>query len=46
MSTGNAIEGAKFGNSKRVSFPPVVRRWASDFGRKNPRRGAALHDPP
>ncbi len=44
MSTENAIEGAKFVNSKRVSFPPVVRRWASDFGRGNAWRGAAIHD--
>src|SRR6478736_211405 len=44
MSTENAVEGAKFVNSKRVSFPPVVRRWASDFGRQNAWRGAAIHD--
>ena len=44
MSTENAIEGAKFVNAKRVSFPPVVRRWASDFGRGNAWRGAAIHD--
>ncbi len=44
MSTENAIEGAKFTNAKPVSFPPVVRRWASDFGRGNAWRGAAIHD--
>src|SRR5690606_34237108 len=33
-----------FINSKRVSFPPVVRKWASDFGRGNAWRGAAIHD--
>lgn len=44
MSTENAIEGATFTNAKRVSFPPVVRRWASDFGRGNAWRGAAIHD--
>jgi cell migration-inducing and hyaluronan-binding protein len=44
MSTENAIEGAKFVNSKRVGFPPVVRRWSSDFGRKNAWRGATIHD--
>jgi len=44
MSTENAIEGAKFVNSKPVDFPPVVRRWASDFGRQNAWRGAAIHD--
>jgi len=44
MSTENAIEGAEFVNAKPVSFPPVVRRWASDFGRQNAWRGAAIHD--
>jgi len=44
MSTENAIEGATFVNSKRVSFPPYVRRWASDLGRGNAWRGAAIHD--
>jgi len=44
MSSENAIEGAKFVNSKPVDFPPVVRRWASDFGRQNAWRGAAIHD--
>jgi len=44
MSTENAVEGAKFVNSKPVSFPPVVRRWASDFGRQNAWRGATIHD--
>jgi len=44
MSTENAIEGATFVNSKRVSFPPYVRKWASDLGRGNAWRGAAIHD--
>jgi cell migration-inducing and hyaluronan-binding protein len=44
MSTENAIEGAKFVNAKPVSFPPYVRRWASDLGRGNAWRGAAIHD--
>jgi cell migration-inducing and hyaluronan-binding protein len=44
MSTENAIEGATFVDSKRVSFPPYVRRWASDLGRGNAWRGAAIHD--
>jgi cell migration-inducing and hyaluronan-binding protein len=44
MSTENAIEGAKFVNSKPVDFPPVVRRWSSDFGRGNDWRNAAIHD--
>jgi cell migration-inducing and hyaluronan-binding protein len=44
MSTENSVEGAKFINSKPVGFPPVVRRWSSDFGRGNAWRGAAIHD--
>jgi cell migration-inducing and hyaluronan-binding protein len=44
MSSENAIEGATFVNAKPVSFPPVVRKWASDFGRGNAWRGAAIHD--
>lgn len=44
MSSENAIEGAKFVNSKPVSFPPYVRRWASDLGRANAWRGAAILD--
>jgi hypothetical protein len=44
MSTENAIEGASFENAKPVSFPPVVRRWSSDFGRQNAWRGATIHD--
>jgi cell migration-inducing and hyaluronan-binding protein len=44
MSSKNAIEGAKFINAKPVDFPPVVRKWSSDFGRSNAWRGAAIHD--
>jgi cell migration-inducing and hyaluronan-binding protein len=44
MSSENAIEGAKFINAKPVDFPPVVRKWSSDFGRSNAWRGAAIHD--
>jgi len=44
MSSENAIQGAKFVNAQPVDFPPVVRRWASDFGRSNAWRGAAIHD--
>ncbi|MES2700443.1 MAG: G8 domain-containing protein [Pseudomonadota bacterium] len=44
MSTENAIQGASFENAKPVSFPPVVRRWSSDFGRQNAWRGATIHD--
>ena len=44
MSTENTVSGATFENAKPVSFPPVVRRWASDFGRQNAWRGATIHD--
>ncbi|MGX7894827.1 G8 domain-containing protein [Tsuneonella sp. HG222] len=44
MSTENAISGAKFVNSRPVDFPPVVRKWSSDFGRQNAWRGATIHD--
>jgi cell migration-inducing and hyaluronan-binding protein len=44
MSSENSIEGAKFVNAKPVDFPPVVRKWSSDFGRGNAWRGAAIHD--
>ncbi len=44
MSSENAIKGAKFVNSRPVDFPPVVRKWSSDFGRGNAWRGAAIHD--
>jgi hypothetical protein len=44
MSTENSVEGATFKNARPVLFPPIVRRWASDFGRSNAWRGAAIHD--
>ncbi|MCB2065685.1 MAG: G8 domain-containing protein [Erythrobacter sp.] len=44
ISTENSIAGASFVNSRPVHFPPVVRRWASDFGRQNAWRGAVIHD--
>src|SRR5690606_25503682 len=31
-------------NAKPVSFPPYVRKWASDLGRGNAWRGASIHD--
>src|SRR5690606_9540372 len=33
MSTENWVKGLKFVNAKPVSFPPIQRRWASDYGR-------------
>jgi cell migration-inducing and hyaluronan-binding protein len=44
ISTENAIAGATFANAQPVLFPPVVRKWASDFGRQNAWRGAVIHD--
>jgi cell migration-inducing and hyaluronan-binding protein len=44
MSTHNSVEGLTFVNAKPVSFPPVDRRWASDFGRRAAYRSAAFHD--
>jgi cell migration-inducing and hyaluronan-binding protein len=44
MHTENTVSGATFINAKPVHFPPVVNRWASDFGRRNAWRGATIHD--
>src|SRR5690606_28670188 len=44
MSTQNSVEGLTFVNAKPVSFPPVQRRWASDYGRSAAYRSAAFHD--
>ncbi|HEY5409967.1 MAG TPA: hypothetical protein VIJ94_04490, partial [Caulobacteraceae bacterium] len=44
MSTENSVEGLKFVNAKPVDFPPVERRWASDFGGRAAYRSAAFHD--
>ena len=44
MSTENAVEGLKFVNAKPVDFPPMERRWASDFGGRAAYRSAAFHD--
>jgi len=44
MSTENSVEGLKFVNAKPVDFPPVERRWASDFGSRSAYRSATIHD--
>ena len=44
MSTNNRVAGATFVNAKPVSFPPIQRRWASDYGRSAAYRSAAFHD--
>jgi cell migration-inducing and hyaluronan-binding protein len=44
MSTNNWVKGAEFVNAKPVSFPPIQRRWASDYGRSAAYRSAAFKD--
>jgi cell migration-inducing and hyaluronan-binding protein len=44
MSTENSVEGLKFVNAKPVDFPPLQRRWASDFGGRAAYMSATIHD--
>jgi cell migration-inducing and hyaluronan-binding protein len=44
MSTNNWTKGLKFENAKPVSFPPIQKRWASDYGRSAAYRSAAFKD--
>lgn len=44
MSTENSVTGLTFVNAKPVSFPPIQRRWASDYGRSAAYRSAAFRD--
>jgi len=44
MSTSNWTKGIKFENAKPVSFPPIQKRWASDYGRSAAYRSATFHD--
>jgi cell migration-inducing and hyaluronan-binding protein len=44
MSTRNSVKGLTFVDAKPVSFPPMQRRWASDWGRSAAYRSAAFHD--
>jgi len=44
MSTENWVKGLKFVNAKPVSFPPIQRRWASDYGRSAAYKSAAFRD--
>ena len=43
-SSENSVKGLHFVNSQRVTFPPVVLKWASDSGRRGAWSGAAIHD--
>ncbi|MGW8368720.1 MAG: hypothetical protein ACWGPN_08570, partial [Gammaproteobacteria bacterium] len=44
MSTNNWVKDIEFVNAKPVSFPPLQRRWASDWGRSAAYRSAAFRD--
>ncbi len=44
MSTSNSVEGLEFVNAQPVSFPPIQKRWASDYGRSAAYKSAAFHD--
>jgi cell migration-inducing and hyaluronan-binding protein len=44
MSTSNSVEGLTFVDAKPVSFPPLQRRWASDWGRSAAYKSGAFHD--
>jgi len=44
MSTENSVEGLTFENANPVSFPPIDRRWASDFGGMAAYRSGAFRD--
>jgi cell migration-inducing and hyaluronan-binding protein len=44
MSTENSVTGLTFVNANRVNFPPIQRRWASDYGRSAAYRSAAFRD--
>ena len=44
MSTSNFVKGVSFENAKPVSFPPIQRRWASDYGRSAAYKSAAFQD--
>ena len=44
MSTNNSVKGLTFENAQPVSFPPIQKRWASDYGRSAAYRSAAFRD--
>lgn len=44
MSTENSVACLTFVNAQPVSFPPIQRRWASDYGRSAAYRSAAFRD--
>jgi cell migration-inducing and hyaluronan-binding protein len=44
MSTSNWVQGLTFVNAQPVSYPPMQRRWASDYGRSAAYKSAAFQD--
>ncbi len=44
MSPENSVRGLEFENAQPVSFPPIQRRWASDYGRSAAYKSAAFRD--
>jgi cell migration-inducing and hyaluronan-binding protein len=44
MSTRNSVKGLTFVDAQPVSFPPMQRRWASDWGRSAAYRSSAFRD--
>jgi cell migration-inducing and hyaluronan-binding protein len=44
MSPENSVKGLTFVDAQPVSFPPMERRWASDYGRSAAYKSAAFRD--
>ncbi len=44
ISTENSVNNLEFSNAKPVHFPPVERRWSSDFGTRSGWSGAVFRD--
>ena len=44
MNPENWVRNVKFVNAQPVSFPPMERRWASDYGRSAAYKSAAFRD--
>jgi cell migration-inducing and hyaluronan-binding protein len=44
MSPENWVKGLTFENAKPVTFPPIEKRWASDYGRSAAYKSAAFRD--
>jgi len=44
ISTENSVEGLTFENAKPVYFPPIERKWSSDFGSRSGWSGAVFRD--